>query len=72
MFLLVFSEAPWLRLCATYLWVQWMEERVLSGLAHSAEHGQLPGDGLQQVSGSSWTVLITQVLTEDDIRHVLP
>lgn len=72
MFLLVLSEALWLWLRATGLWVRWVEERVLSGLECPAGQGQLPGDGLQQVSGSSWTILITQVVTEDDVHHVLP
>lgn len=72
MYLLVLSKAPWLRLRATGLWVRWVEERVLSGLECSAGQGQLPGDGLQQVSDSSWTILITQMLTEDDVHHVLP
>lgn len=72
MFLLVLSEAPWLRLCASGLWVRWVEERVLLGLECPAGQGQLPGDGLQQVSSLSWTILITQMLTEDDVHHVLP
>lgn len=71
MYLLVLSEAPWLRLRATGLWVRWVEERVLSGLECAAGQGQLPGDGLQQVSGSSWTILIIQILT-DDVHHILP
>lgn len=72
MYLLILSEAPWLRFRATGLWVRRMEERMLSGLECSAGQGQLPGNGLQQVSGSSWTILMTQVLTEDDVHHVLP
>lgn len=72
MFLLVLSEALWLWLRATGLWVRCVEERVLLGLECPAGQGQLSGDGLQQVSGSSWTILITLVVTEDDVHHVLP